>query len=344
VRLALLRLEDDLYQFVWSYHHLLMDGWSRGLINRDVLSLYEAGRAGRGLQLTPPRPYREYIRWLRQTGLAGAEAFWRRTLADFGGPTPLPPGRGQAHAQGDSTAVVRAGLSADETGTLIALARRHQLTPGTVMHGAWALLLGRLSGSRDVVFGSVFSGRPTGLRGSEEMVGLFINALPVRVRLTPDEELMTWLGLFQRRLAELREYEHSPLSEVQRLGGVTRGGPLFHSTLNVGNYFVDPSLHEPRADFQISDVRFVERIHQALVLAVEMGPSVRLSLLYDGRLYEEREAARILDGFVALLGEMVAGPERPLSALLATDGPHGDSPAADRAADDIDDSTARFAF
>ena len=348
VRLALLRLEDDLYQFVWSYHHLLMDGWSRGLINRDVLSLYEAARAGRDLRLTPPRPYREYIRWLGQTSLAGAEAFWRTTLAGFDAPTPLPPGRGHAHAHGevpgDSTALVRAGLSAEETEALLALTRRHQLTPGTVIQGAWALLLGRLSGSRDVVFGTVVSGRPAGLTGSEEMVGLFINTLPVRARLTPGEGLMTWLGLFQRQLAEMREYEHSPLSLVQRWGGAPQGRPLFQSTLNFGNYFVDPSLHEPRADFQISDARFVERIHQALVLAAEMGPTVRLSLLYDGRIYEEREAALILESFVALLGEMVADPERTLAGLLAADDPQDDSRAANQTADDGDDSKAEFAF
>ncbi|MET0624809.1 MAG: amino acid adenylation domain-containing protein [Pyrinomonadaceae bacterium] len=350
VRLALLRLEDELYQFVWSYHHLLMDGWSRGLINRDVLALYEADRAGRDLQLTPPRPYREYIRWLGQASLDGAEAFWRRTLAGFDAPTTLPLGRVHAHAQGDgdvpgdSTALVRASLSAEETEALLALTRRQQLTPGTLVQGAWALLLARLSGSRDVVFGTVVSGRPAGLHGSEEMVGLFINTLPVRARLTPDEGLMTWLGLFQRQLAELREYEHSPLSRVQRWSGAPQGGPLFHSTLNFGNYFVDASLHEPRADFQISGAHFVERIHQALVLAVEMGPTVRLSLLYDGRLYGEREATLILESFVALLGEMVADPEQTLSALLATGDTHGDARATNEAADEGDDSKAQFAF
>ncbi|RMF32481.1 MAG: non-ribosomal peptide synthetase, partial [Chloroflexi bacterium] len=216
-RLALMRTAEDAHIFVWSHHHILLDGWSLPLILGEVFALYEAFRQGRDLYLKPARPYRDYIAWLQRQDLAEAEAFWRETLAGFTAPTPLvvdrPVEAGEAHKE--AYGVLESHLPATTTATLQALARQHRLTLSTVVQGAWALLLNRYSGEDDVVFGATVSGRPPDLPGVETMVGLFINTLPVRARIRPETPVVEWLRRLQAQLAAMRQYEYSPLVQVQ---------------------------------------------------------------------------------------------------------------------------------
>jgi len=195
MRIGLIRLADDAHRVIWSHHHMLLDAWCRPLVFKEIFTLYEAFRLGQTLNLKTPRPYRDYIAWLQQQDLSKAEGFWRSTLAGFTEPTPLVVDRarrnGSSPAQLYSTERIR--VSAAASGAVERLARQHQLTVNTVVQGAWGLLLCRYSGSPDVVFGNVVSGRPAGLLGVESMVGLFINTLPVRVQVPPDAIVVPWL-------------------------------------------------------------------------------------------------------------------------------------------------------
>ncbi|MCP4662962.1 MAG: amino acid adenylation domain-containing protein, partial [bacterium] len=192
MRLALLRLGDDRYRFLWSAHHLLLDGWSTPLVLDEVFTFYDAFRRGDELERRRPRPYRDYIAWLEEQDPAAAESFWRRALAGFTRPTPLVMERPR-NASDDGAACqdeLRRWLPARATAALDGFARRQRLTLNTLVQAAWALLLGRYGGEDDVVFGATVAGRPASLAGSESMVGLFINALPVRVRTAPDDALL----------------------------------------------------------------------------------------------------------------------------------------------------------
>src|SRR6185369_15405549 len=158
MRLALVRTGAMVHSWLWSSHHSLLDGWCLSLLFKEVLSFYEAFRAGRELSLPRPRPYRDYIGWLERQDLAETESFWRRELAGYTEPALLAlaatdnaqEGHGEAHA----------AVSAETTSTLRALARQQHLTLNTVMQGAWSILLSRYTGADDIVFGSVVSGRP----------------------------------------------------------------------------------------------------------------------------------------------------------------------------------------
>ncbi|RMF35672.1 MAG: non-ribosomal peptide synthetase, partial [Chloroflexi bacterium] len=163
IRLTLIRTAEEAYQFVWSHHHSLMDGWSQPILVREVFTLYEALRRGQIISLPPARPYRDYIAWLQAQDRAKAEAFWREMLAGFTAPTPLtvdvPPARSRPAEGQDDYAMQRILLPAETRAALDALARKHQLTLNTLVQGAWALLLSRYSGEDDVVFGATVSGR-----------------------------------------------------------------------------------------------------------------------------------------------------------------------------------------
>src|SRR6185295_5695742 len=154
------------------------------------------------------RPFRDYLRWLGEQDPRAAEAHWRTVLSDVDGPTPLPYDRAPVEAhRAESGETVRADLSVAESSRLRLAAQRHGLTVNTVVQGAWALLLSRYSGERDVVFGSTVSGRPAELAGVESMVGLFINTVPTRVRVEPGRAVRSWLADLQAAQAQSRRFD-----------------------------------------------------------------------------------------------------------------------------------------
>ncbi|MCP4662273.1 MAG: non-ribosomal peptide synthetase, partial [bacterium] len=253
MRLALFELEEGVFQFVWSYHHLYLDGWSQALVLREVFRCYEALFQGRPVVLPRPRPYRRYIAWLQTQDLEKARSYWQRVLTGFTAPTLLGPRQDDAPGEHQHYREVRRRLSAAVSSELQSLARGHELTLNTLVQGAWALLLGRYSGHDDVLFGATVAGRPAELPGVESMVGLFINTLPVRVEVQQGEFLVPWLERLQGQQAELRSYEYSPLDQVQKWSGAPAGQPLFEHILVFESYPVDTSLSVP--GLEITEVR-----------------------------------------------------------------------------------------
>ena len=200
-------------------------------------------------------------------------------------------------------------------GGLRALARRHQLTLNTILQGAWALLLGRYSGEEDVVFGGVVSGRPADLEGSETMVGLFLNTLPVRVRLPEREPLVEWLKRLQEGQVEMRQYEYAPLVKVHEWSEVARGTPLFESIFVFENYPLDRELLERAGDLEIRDLRAVEWTHYPLNVVVPPGPDLSIQISYDAGRFDAPAIRRMLGHLGTLLEGMAAGPDSRLRDL-----------------------------
>jgi amino acid adenylation domain-containing protein/non-ribosomal peptide synthase protein (TIGR01720 family) len=312
MRAALIHWTDQAYQFIWSYHHLLLDGWCLGLIFREVLALYE----GRGAALEPASPYRNYIEWLLRQDLVTAEAHWRETLRGFTAPTQIGlsaavPGATEEGAGGEITIA----LPASSTERLAGLARRHQLTLNTVLQAAWALLLARYSGDTDVVFGTVVSGRPAEVAGIETMMGLFINTLPIRVGVDSEHRLLDWMGEIQEQHIELRQYEHSPLVQVQAWSDVPAGTPLFESLFTFENLPLRESLHPPETGVRVADVRAAERTHYPIAVLSAPGPRLPLKLQFDRRRLAVAAAERMLGHLRTLLEELGDAPERRLGEL-----------------------------
>jgi non-ribosomal peptide synthetase component F len=189
------------------------------------------------------------------------------------------------------------------------------LTLNTIVQGAWALLLSRYSGRADVVFGVTVAGRPAELAGVESMIGLFINTLPVRVRVAEEEALLPWLRDLQARQVEMRQYEHSPLVQVQGWSEVPRGQPLFESILVFENYPMDASLRPWAGRLGVESVRSQERTNYALTLAVIPGAEYLLRILYDTRLFDAVAIGRLLGHVRILLEGIAAGPGQLLADL-----------------------------
>jgi len=324
MRMTLIELAKDTYYFIWSHHHLLLDGWSNPAILTEVFDFYQAELNGEQLSLPRPRPYRDYIVWIQQQNLSEAESFWRQRLQGFTAPTPMPIERdfGSA-APEESDREQQILLSVATTAALRSLARQQQLTLNTLVQGAWGLLLSRYSGEEDVIFGTVVSGRPPDLAGVESMVGLFVNTQPARVKIRPKDSLLSWLKQLQDRQIEARQYEYSPLVEVQRWSEVPRGLPLFDTLVVFENYPLESSLQKRVQNLEIESVISFEKTNYALTLTVVPGEELALKISYNSNRFEDAAIpfgiaslhARMLGHLQVLLEGIAANPHQPLKNL-----------------------------
>jgi len=317
MRMDLVHLAKDTYQFIWNHHHLLLDGWSGPLLLKEVTTFYAAFCQDQNPHLELSRPYRDYIIWLQQQDLSQAEVFWRQLLKGFTLPTPLGIDRTSniLGSQGESYEEQEIRLSASVTAALKSLGRQHQLTLNTLVQGAWALLLSHYGNQDDVVFGVTVSGRPPTLIGSESIVGLLINTLPVRVQVPPEAFLLPWLQKLQAQQAELRQYEYSPLRQIQDWSEVARGMPLFQSIVVFENYPAELSLQEGSGELKIRNVRSIETTNYPLTLVAGTHPEVWLKLSYDNNRFDIGVITRMLGHLQTLLEGMAAHPKQQLSNL-----------------------------
>lgn len=313
IRLNLFRLGDDVYQFALSYHHILMDGWSLSLVLNEGLVIYEALVAGDAVNLEPPRAYHDYVRWLRAQDVDAAEKYWRRVLSGFTAPTPLGvDGTRQPDAR-EGHREQYLWLSSESTAALTAFVRKHQLTASIVVQAAWALLLNRYSREEDIVYGLTFSGRPPEIAGIETMVGLFINTLPVRTSIDPQQRVLQWLKRLQAEQTTLAQFELSSLSQVQAWSDAPRGVALFGSVVVFQNQ--PKSSRRPYKFIEVLSNQYVSRMNYPLSIIVSPDKNLELKISYDVRRFDDDSAQRILHHLKTLLESIVADPNLRLAEV-----------------------------
>lgn len=327
MRLTLMRLGPNRTRLVWSHHHLLIDGWSRPMLLEEVFSLYKGLVQGVLPELEQRRPYRDFIAWLQQQPLGGAERFWRERLRGLTSPTPLPTGRGRNSAAAEESFVSaydaaygeqRVRLSRELTATLTEAARNQQLTLNAIAQGAWAILLSRYSGEQDVLFGATVAGRPAELPGVERMLGLFINTLPIRIRVDGDEHVGQWLRRLQTEGAEARQYDHTPLVEIASWSEMPRGAELFESLLVFENYPVENTARKQAAKSVLPDIRDIvpfKRTNYPLMLTVAPGTQFGVLFSYERSRFDDETIARLLKQYERLLLAIAADSEQRVGDL-----------------------------
>lgn len=342
MRLSLIRMAETRYHLLWTQHHLILDGWSAGLVLKDVLACYRgylaqspaaqspaaqspAAQSPAAQSLNSPirsrPPYRNYIAWLQQQDRAAAQAFWTERLRGFTEPTLLPIAR--PIPQAPAWAEQQIALSATTTAALKALAHQHQLTLNTVIQAAFAILLSRYSDCNDICFGATYATRS--LPGAEAMIGLLINTLPVRVRVPEAPEapeassssgrLIPWLQQLQGEQAAAMQYDYSSLVEIQSWSEIAPGTPLFESLLVFENYPVDASLLQSDQTLQIAQVRPIEWTTVPLTLLAAATDCLSFKLKFDHHRFPPDAIARLLQHLQVILESMIAQPDGCLSDL-----------------------------
>lgn len=315
MRLALMRTEAESYLFAWGTHHILLDGWSNQFVMNEVFTLYEAYRADKEFQLAAPVNYRDYIAWLLRQDLGQAEAFWRHELKGFTEPTKLGIDRGARGSDDEKLEEQTEWLSEELTNGLESLARTFKITLNNLVLGAWGVLLSRYSNTPDVVFGNISSGRSVGPHGIESMVGLFVNSLPVRIQVKPEDSLKTYLQHVQQRQSAAQEFEYSPLSDVQRWSETARGVALFESLFVFQNHPMDARLRGVASTIQIKEAGGFDRTHYPLTFTVTPGNKLRLMLEYNCRRFDRERIGRLMIHLRTLLEGMTLEPNCRLQEL-----------------------------
>ncbi|MBK4215984.1 hypothetical protein JJJ17_08615 [Paracoccus caeni] len=300
MRLSFARIAEDRQVLVLCHHHIILDGWSQARMLEDVMAIYH------GQTLPEPRPYADYIRWLKRQDKPASLAFWRDYLAGT-------PGASLAFGDAGRQPQFRRG----EWPFPDPLARQvtnfcatKGVTLNTLLQGVLGLVIAERLGRTDVLFGAATAGRPASLPGAMQMVGLFLNALPVRIRLDPGQAVGTWLRDLQAQQAAAIEHEHVALREIQ--GNM---GTLFDCLLVVENYPV--TAGDGLSDIRLDRIEFDEWTHFPLTLLVAPASAgMKLILRHDETVIPEAQMLAFLDRFTALLDAVTARPETPVLELV----------------------------
>ena len=315
LRLAIARLSDTQALLVLTSHHIALDGWSLGQVLTDVFEQYAAIVSGRPPELAARRPFRDYLHWLRRQDQRQAEEHWRQLLAGFPSPTPLPYDRPPAQThRSESSQTVRCTLTAAETARLHQTARRGGLTLSTVVQGAWALLLSRFTGERDVMFGTTVSGRPAELSGAEDMVGMFINTIPTRAHVHSGQDAASWLRELQAQQSQSRSFDFVALAQLQAWSDLPRGQNLFDSMVVFENYPYDEAS-AAQAGLHIRQVEALDSTNFPLTLRAYLAGELHLDLAFDPRLFDTTTVEQITGRLRTLLAAIADDAARPLFRL-----------------------------
>ena len=313
LRLALFRLGDSHYKLLWTYHHIILDGRSKYEVIRDVFVLYEAQLNGDVLQLEPPTSYSNHIDWLQNKDLSQSEVFWRHYLSGFVAPTPIDvvskaigecgiqKGRGEQKNQ----------FAEPITLTLKDIAKQHGFTLNTLIEGVWALLLSRYTGEDNVVFGVVRAGRSKKTKG----VGLFINIIPVRVGVSLDQNLISWLMELRKQQIAVREHEYVPLVRIVGWSDVPKRTPLFESDIVFEEYDFNERLRGEGENWGNKEFYLIEESAFPLTLYGVGGAKLLLKISYDRQRFNDLAVEQMLGHLISLLEGIAENPDRRLSSL-----------------------------
>ena len=316
MRMLLVHVDGAKHHFVWTCHHLLVDGWSAAIVLDEVFRLYQAGVGNRDCLLPPAAPFRDYIAWLRSLKLEAAAEFWRGYLQGFVSRTSLrtPPVAEHA-AQKPLHQVVEARISPASSAALLRSIRQLRVTLSTLLHGIWSIVLQRYSDDSDVVFGTTVAGRPANLPGIEQSVGLFINTLPVRVRVDENQVLGDWLASLQENLLQIRQYEHTPLVRIQEWSDMPRGKALFDTLLVLVNYPKDDASGDTSPKLKIVEREILDQSNYPLAFLMVPEEELRLIVVYDPSAYSDETVKGILDNIQTLVSATPVHLNQPICEL-----------------------------
>ncbi|MFF5456121.1 non-ribosomal peptide synthase/polyketide synthase [Streptomyces sp. NPDC012950] len=306
-RLHLIRLTENADRLMLSHHLVAWDGWSQSLFLDELLALYAA--AGDDTGLTVPGSYRDYLAWLAEQDFDAARATWSTALAGLDEPTLVARGRG-----GEPTIPLRHALDLgpDLSDRLRGTAREHGLTINAVLSAAWALVLSAVVGSDDVIFGATVAGRPADVPGADTTIGMFLNTVPQRVTLRPEETVADLLRRVQSERMALMDHEYLGLAELQRAGG----HPVLFDTLYVLQNFADEGAFRDLTERHgITGVDSVDATHYPMTLIVNPAERVQVKLEYRPDLIDDERAAATLSRYRTLVERLLGDLAAPVGTL-----------------------------
>jgi len=323
LRLSVIKTGERSFEIVISNHHLVLDGWSMGLVRGEVSQIYQAITGGKEIELPAAPDFQNFVTWLAEKDEREAETFWRNQLHDFTELNVLPFDSAPGHLPATDEKFDEQSIALPEelVGRLQSYARRHRVTLSTLMQSAWALLLSRYSNSRDVLFGITVSGRPYDFPEIDSMVGLLINTLPLRVQLTADDlTVSSFLHQVQANVAEMLEHETTSLTKIQEWRDVPHHNlPLFESLIVFENFPGHDSALKLDGEIELRQSHLA-RTNYPLTLVINLQRGITVGAVYHHSRFKSGAVENLLNHFALILRRFAESPDQAISAIsLLTD-------------------------
>jgi len=315
MRVSVFKKTERSFEVVWSYHHLLIDGWCAGILMSEFFEAYGTLRQGGAPAVKIAAPFGAYIRWVEHLDRQATIDYWRDYLQGYDHPALLPKGTDGAKEFRPETLVLEIGPQTVEG--LKRFASGNQVTVNTVIQTAWALVLGRYSGADDVVFGATVSGRPAEVADIENMAGLFINTVPVRIRIDPEKTVARLVRDVQADALKSQPHHYGSLADVQAVTSLKQD--LLDHVLVFENYPLADELigleQKYPLGFCIGEVKVFEQTNYNLILVVEPGRTMRTEFRYNASVFPASLMEQVKEAFGAIIGSVASGAEITIGEL-----------------------------
>ena len=306
MRLILIRLSEQKHRVVWTSHHAILDGWSMPLLMREVADIYIGLCKGEPVRLPKPASYKDYIAWLQTYDKAAAETYWRKVMENPPDSRLLGAGAGFGESVGDRHAEMRRTFNI-EFESLKAFAREHRVTVNVLALAAWSLVLRRLTGAPEVLFGVTASGRIPTLQSFETRVGLFVNTLPFRLPTPENMSVSDWLLQVSSIQKDLIEHQYTPLTDILKWRGEGADKTLFDCAYVFENYPVQKDI-DRLGDLTLHEFEGVDLPHYAINLLFICDDSLWVRCIYDTASFSESFVADLLKGIEDALSWIMRHP------------------------------------
>ncbi|MCK6076527.1 non-ribosomal peptide synthetase [Paenibacillus silvae] len=317
MRMSVIRTAREQYRVIWSFHHILMDGWCMSLISKEIFENYFAIRENRKPEMTLLTPYSHFIEWLEQQNNEAAITYWSRYLEGYEGQTRLPGEKTKTQHERQDSRTLNCHLHEALVQQMKQIAEQQQVTLHTFVQTVWGVLLQQYNQSKDVVFGSVVSGRPPVIPGIESMIGLFINAIPVRIRAEGDESFIELMKKTQAQAVDSHAYDTYSLYDIQNL--IKQKQALINHVVVYQNFPVQNQLQDlgrkGENPLEITNVGGTEHNSFDFTLIVIPHEQMKIMLKYNSKVYDITTVEQIQKHFIAIIKQVVMKPEVPINEL-----------------------------
>ncbi|WP_144626415.1 non-ribosomal peptide synthetase [Bacillus altitudinis] len=311
MRASVFQTGPSSYRWIWSYHHILLDGWCFGLVVQELFAIYHALLHDIPYRLEPVKPYKEYIHWLEKQDKQASLEYWTQSLAGFEGQSTFKEQRKQTneHELGE----IEWAMSKEETAALSELALQQNATLSSALQSAWSILLSRYQRSNDVLFGTVVSGRPSDLAGVDRMVGLFINVIPRRIQLTDQMTFRSLLSETQQQSLAAEPHQYIPIYDIQAKVGQQQ--LIDHIVVFENVPAAKKDEQESLLGFTVEDMNVYEKSNYDLNLLASPGEQLQLKLAFNQRAFDPAFVRKLKDQLTLLIKGAIKHPDQSVHTL-----------------------------
>jgi len=328
IRVSVLQLSDTEYEFIWSHHHILMDGWCRGILISEFFEIYNSCLKGISYRLPEPVQYRTFIKWLEKQDKEASKNYWTNYLYQYeetAGVSKISLHKKNQNKYNREQVIWH--IEKEKTLALHELAGGNNVTLNSVIQAVWGILLGRYNGKEDVVFGSVVSGRPSEIEGVESMIGLFINAVPVRIRFDAKTKFNDLLKRIQEKALDSEPHHHYPLAEIQS-ANVLKENLLDHIFIfenyplanQLEGYGEKNAIGSTGISLKISHVEVFEQTNYHFNVVVSASDQLRIAFQYNGNAYDRDFLVRLAGHFSLAVDQVIENEQLEIRELRLLSG------------------------